>query len=82
MSEAPKKHRNAAWTLNLVGWLVLAVAVFDVLMTVMGEWNGHPFDPALAAETVVLAVIGITASVMAACLKKIEARLSALEERN
>lgn len=73
------KPRNYAWAVNLAGWLALAVAVIQAVIFQIGLSNGHPFNPAVAGEIVLLAVFGIVAAVVARCLKSIEARLTKIE---
>jgi hypothetical protein len=45
----------------------------------IGLSNGHPFNLAFSGEIVVLAVLGMIASVIAKRLKNIEARLTKIE---
>ncbi len=77
---AAMKPKNYAWAVNLAGWLALAVAVAQAVIFQIGLSNGHPFDPAVAGEIVLLAVLGVIAAVVAHCLKNIEARLTKIEK--
>ena len=73
------KPRNYAWAVNLVGWLALAIAVIQAVIFQVGLSNGHAFNPAVAGEIVLMAVLGVVAAILARCLKNIEARLTKIE---
>lgn len=73
------KVGNYAWAANLSGWLALGIAAIGTIIEQIGLMNGHPFDPAIAGEIALMAVLGIVASVLARCLKRIEARLTKIE---
>jgi hypothetical protein len=47
--------------------------------TVERWWRGHPFDPEIGLEISLMAMVGIVTSVLAHCLKRIEARLTKIE---
>jgi hypothetical protein len=73
------KIANYAWAVNLTGWLALGVAILETVLLQVGLRNGHPFEPAIAGEIILLAILGIVACVLARCLKRIETRLTRME---
>ncbi|MFI5021590.1 MAG: hypothetical protein ACHQRJ_08060 [Alphaproteobacteria bacterium] len=73
------KTKNYAWVLNLTGWAALGLAVVDSVIFNIGLANGHPFDPVIAFGIMLTALIGVVTSVVARSLKKIEARLTKIE---
>jgi hypothetical protein len=73
------RPKNYAWAVNLASWFALGVAGVHAVIFQISLANGYPFDPAIASQIVVLAVIGIVAALLAKCLKSIEARLAKLE---
>lgn len=73
------KTKNYAWAVNLAGWLALGIAVLQTVIFQIGLSHGHPFDPIIAGEISLMAIVGIVTSVVARCLKKIEARLTRIE---
>jgi hypothetical protein len=73
------KIENYAWAVNLSGWLALGAAAIQTILVQIGLMNGHPFEPAVAGEIILMAVFGIVTSVLARCLKLIEARLTRIE---
>jgi hypothetical protein len=71
--------KNYAWAVNLTGWLALGIAVLQTIVLQIGLWHGHPFDPVIGLEISLMAMVGIVTSVLAHCLKRIEARLTKIE---
>lgn len=66
---------NYASAVNAVGVLIVVIAVVHTVIFEVGLLHGYPFDPIIALEISITAVIGIVTSVIARCLKKIEAEL-------
>ncbi len=68
-----------AWVVNVVGWLILAIALICLALHELGRANGLPFDPAEGTGIIGLAALGVAVSAIARSLKRIEARLTILE---
>lgn len=73
------KHGNYAWAVNAAGWGIIVIALVFVVLQAVGRANGRPYDPAENIAIATVAALGISVSVIARCLKKIEARLAKLE---
>jgi hypothetical protein len=73
------KVGNYAWAVNLAGWLATGVAVIETFLVQIGLRYGHPFDPVVAGEIMLMGVLGIVAGALGRCLAKIEARLTTIE---
>lgn len=73
------KSKNYAWVVNLAGWVVLAIAVVQFVIFQIGLLRGHSFNPVIASENSLVAVLGVLTCVIARCLKNIEARLTKIE---
>jgi hypothetical protein len=73
------KPQNYAWAVNLAGWLALGFASMQAVIVQIGLLRGHPFDPVVAGEITLMAMVGIVTCVLASCLKRIEARLTKIE---
>jgi hypothetical protein len=73
------KHKNFSWAVNLTGILALALAAVQTAILQIGLYNGHPFNPVIALEIMIVALIGIASALLARCLKEIKARLTRIE---
>gem|GEM_PF-4342816 len=73
------KPKNYAWAVNLTGWLAIGIAAIQTIILQIDLLHGHSFDPVIGLEISLMAVVGIVTSVLARCLKRIEARLTKIE---
>jgi hypothetical protein len=71
--------KNQAWLDGITGTFSVAVALIQFIGFQIGLKNGWPFDQTTATAMVAVALIGIATSAIAHVLKKIEARLTAIE---
>jgi hypothetical protein len=71
--------KSSAWLMRLVGGAFFLAGLVLFALLQLGLMNGHPFDPIVAGDASIMIAIGMCASLMGNCLKKIETRLSSLE---
>ena len=71
--------KSSASLVRFAGGAFFLAGIVQFALMQLGLMNGHSFDPIVAGEVSILIALGVCASVLGNCLKKIEARLSSLE---
>ena len=72
-------EQNSTLLMRLVAGAMFLAGLFEFGLIQVELMHGHPFDPIAAGDASIMIVIGMCASVLGSCLRKIERRLSTLE---